>query len=234
MRLRLLPLVLVPMLAVAAPVLKRARTMQTVYGLETDAKGECKLEMGRDGALAVIVPTTERPTDPKRVAWRRPIVAKSVEGDFVLTTRVTLGPPSNAGTQLRGEPPACVAGVSLWAAGTSVDNPRCAVAAVGGYLDRGGWQMWDFHYEWGAPDRAMGMDRAELNTDRPIFLRVVRKGDQVTHERSIDGREWHTAYKAVLAGPISVGPVAFQSTDQEWSVTFDDYELTSLANDEKK
>ena len=227
---------LVPLLAVAAPVPKASPKLADLYGEPTDAKGDCTLEMGKRGVLTVTVPISHRAVDVRETDPLPPLAAKLVDGDFVATVRVAHSLPIAPGTAFprRKLPPAptVAAGLVAFAEGSKSYGVMATVCRD--------WSK----AEWGttclfldATPTVGGMSGVHppgVKPDHPLYLRVSRRGEKVTQAWSADGEKWETKRTCELAGPVLVGPVAFQSTDKEFAATFDQYELKELPKEKEE
>lgn len=116
-------------LATAAPVPKLKPTMADIYGEPTADEKVCVAKMDRNGTLTLTLPTTAAAEHPANVMTRGPLIARSVDGDFTLTTRMTLDLPKTAETTHRGFPPGAAAGLCVDTGG--VNNKRCAAVTIG-------------------------------------------------------------------------------------------------------
>lgn len=216
---------LIPLVVLAAPVPKRVLTLESVFGAETDEKGKCTFEMDRHGALTVTKPAGDDPVSPARIAYRGPILAKSAEGDFTLTTRVTFTPPEKPESFDRGELPSVAAGLSVWSVeGEKFQRPGVMVVfsrTFGG----GGWVSDFRHYQGKQAQWASKTVRPQQQTEGPVYLRVTRRGDATTQEWSGDGKKWAELGMSKLSGAVTFGPVVAQCTDQDFVVTFDEYHV---------
>ena len=234
--LRLLALLLMPLLAVAAPVPKAKLTMEVVFGERTTPNSRHAVEFDDRGRLTVTVPTTVPRVRARGGELHLPLLAKEVEGDFRLTACVSSKLPA-AGTsdpkEFNGA--AVVFGVSVY--GTADKKVRGAEFGV----------LWQDDGEWSGvltstSVKAGQVSRVEAGDEKkpaapPSHLRVTRRGPRLTCETSEDGEKWEeffTEEHPDLPAKVKVGPVVFGTTEQEFSAAFDEYEIKPLAKDEKK
>jgi len=215
----------------AAPVPKTGPKLADLFGEPTEAKGKCTFEMDRAGVLTVTVPNDHPPSTWTENAFLTPLLAKTVDGDFVLTVRLTLSPAEGAGENRKNRLPSVGGGVAVRAA-SGVDVG--AVAAVERRRLKGVW----------GNDRQLAVAEAGpggkveggigLNgslADGPIRIRLTRRGEELTVEWAEDGKKWEKPCDRKLTGltgAVTVGPVAFQSTDKEFIATFDEYTIEPL------
>jgi hypothetical protein len=233
MRTAAVTLIVLPLVVFAAPVPKRANTMEILFGNVTNPKTECKFETSRDGALTVTMPAGWDPVPPRNVAYRGPLVAKTIEGDFNVSVRLTHTLPATAWTHYRNECPGMAAGLSVWATSGPDFERAGVIAAIDRTYCAGRWVSDLRHYEGKQAQWASNSLRPELKPDAVVYLRVTRRGDIMTEEWSADGKAWAEIGKSKLVGPVSVGPVAFQCTDHDFVVTFSEYELKELPPEKK-
>lgn len=229
----LLVVLLLPLFAVAAPVPK-APKLEDVFGKIADPKSDCKFEMSDAAVLTVTVPTTHPAREPNSQSTIPPQLGKVVKGDFVLTVRVAHKLPKGADKQGKVSGPAVMAGVSV----VSADDPKNGVTA--GILRRSKGDEWPVSlFASFRSNRTSGVSEQpwRVGTADALYLRVTRKGDTIDADMSRDGTKWTTVKSTTLTDlpdELTVGPVAFGCIDQEFSATFDQYEIKQLPKDEKK
>jgi len=218
----------------AAPVPKPVKTLADLYGEVTDPKGNCAVEMSKAGVLTLTVPGTADAIPLSRVASRRPVVGKLVEGDFVVTTRVSATLPVVEDAPARAETPAAAVGVGVFSQKDGEKKEECEIGALGGFWMRGKWQVMWMDCRWSGREGGWATEDCAAKPGSPVHVRLTRRGDTLTQERSLDGTKWVKVSSGSLPGPVSVGPVAFQCTKSEFVATFDEYELKELPKAEKK
>jgi len=169
-----------------------------------------------------------------KVASRRPVVAKVVEGDFVVTARVSASLPVVGDTPARAETPAAAVGVSVFSREDGERKEECVTGALGGFWMRGKWQVMWMDCRWSGRAGGWATEECTAKPGSSVHIRFTRRGDTLTQERSQDGTKWEEVSSGSLPGPVSVGPVAFQCTKNDFVATFDEYELKELPKVEKK
>jgi len=188
-------------LVIAAPVPKIAPTMTERFGEPTVVEEECVAVMGRSGTQKLTMPTTTRVVHPTNVVSIGPLVAKSVEGDFTPTARLTLDIPDGAKSKDRNNPAGLAAGLCAYVAGERDGYESCVAVTVGRH-DVTQEQPSYFEYHW--KSRQGGGSHAgsaeELKTGAPVYLRGARKGDEVTTAYSAGGKKWYETGKHPVAG----------------------------------
>jgi regulation of enolase protein 1 (concanavalin A-like superfamily) len=60
---------------------------------------------------------------------------------------------------------------------------------------------------------------------QPIWLRATRKGNDVTVGYSTDGKKWENERTYAVKGKVLVGFVAYGCLGEDFTATFDEYEL---------
>lgn len=224
-------------LALSAPVPKPpVPKLADVFGVPTEAKGMCTFELSKDRSLTVTVPAEHR--------WRTassfapPLVAKEMDDDFRVTVRVRPTIPDDPGFALAANPRqefGVQAGLSVCAK----DDPEHGSVCVLSSVTVKGWNEWRTRVcfieqapRWGASGNTL---RNDPEAGEAHYLRITRRGVKILQERSTDGEKWELVRGTFkLAGPVTVGPVAFQSTHKEFTATFDEYQVESLPKDDKK
>jgi hypothetical protein len=229
-----LALVLLPLAAVAAPMPKPVKTLADLYGEVTDPKGSCAVEMSKAGVLTLTVPGTADAVPLSKVASRRPVVGKLVEGDFVVTARVSATLPVVGDTPARAETPAAAVGVGVFSQKDGERKEECVMGALGGFWMRGKWRVMWMDGRWSGREGGWATEDCAAEPGSPVHVRLTRRGDTLTQERSPDGTKWVKVSSGSLPGPVCVGPVAFQCTTGEFVATVDEYELKELPKVEKK
>ncbi|MCU0704491.1 MAG: DUF1349 domain-containing protein [Fimbriiglobus sp.] len=219
-------LILLPLLAVAAPVPKPPpKKMEEVFGTFVEANG-VTAEMTRRGELKVEV-SKDAAADTNRVSTARPLVTRTVEGDFELVVRVTHSPPTAADltTAIGAGNPTVTAGLALYAAG----DPKSTHTFLQKHARiSDAWRTQlsanTQHQRGGSGTGRQGQKLEE----KPIYLRLTRKGDEFKSETSTDGKKWQAfaTHKATgFGGAVVVGPVATHNITGGYEVTFDEYEI---------
>lgn len=217
-------------LALSAPVPKITPKLADVFGEPTAAKGDCTLEMDKRGTLAVTVPLAHPRCDGSLAGRLQPLAAKTVRGDFVLTVRLTVDVPDDA-VSPGGLATCAGCGVAV----RYEANPDLGlVAAVERLPGRKGWSLCrrvsGFELERG---NLVGSGRTTNGgTGTESYLKLSRQGAKLTTEWSADGKTWKDGYVWVIKGmedAVTVGPVAYQSTDKPFTASFEGYEMKELA-----
>lgn len=231
----LLAVLLLPLLAPAAPVPKLTPTMADVFGKIADEKDGCKYEMGKSGALTITVPTTHPTFEPGKQSARSPLVAKSISGDFTVTLRVSSQLPKTASLVGKAEKPAILAGLAI----EYTDAPGVRVTTgVIQEFDKDEWSGHPFVSQKDGGSRYLQHNLKVLSADA-TWVRVSRTGEKFLTETSGDGKSWQEFDKLeihagkLLGDSVTVGPVAFGCIDKEFTATFDEYKI-ELLKDEKK
>jgi hypothetical protein len=229
-------LVVLAGLAIAAPVPKeKVKKLEDVFGEVADPKSDCKFDMLKGDALRITVPKSHPPADfsDDHPAFP-PMVAKVVEGDFVLTVRVTHAPAKDAGrvNGAKGNTKV-MAGIALY----SADDPKSSLLFTQQHSAIG--QDWwsGFVREARGGGRASGGSSGGDERGRAVYLKLTRNGGDFKTATSTDGKTWDEFLNCSidkLGAKLVVGPVALHSTSDDYEATFDQYEIKQVAKDEKK
>lgn len=228
----LLALLLIPLLAVAAPVPKRKPEFGP-FGDFVDPKTRCTAEMSKDGALAMTVSPTTQAYNPWANAPPKPAIGRTISGDFVLTVRVVHPPEETALVKTDSDDTIAGAGIVLRGEGRVESATAMVVLHT---LNDGRWDSGmrlsahgvreDGRVKWARSGYFRGG-----RPDEPTHLRLTRYGNLVTTESSVDGKEWTEHKRGVLdelSERVTVGLVAFHSTDQTSIATFDQFSLEAI------
>lgn len=227
-------LLLAPLLAIAAPVPKPpGKKVEDVFGQVAEVSGvTCEMTKWEELRVAVSKETIVSPNQEHQI---RPLVTRTVEGDFTLTVRVS-HPPSKAAdlAAVGAGAPTLSAGIALYADG----NPKQTLTLLHKHTKSGDtWKsslsMSSRHDKGGSGTgrQAQGLE------DKPYYLRLTRKGDDFKSETSTDGKKWQGfgTHKVSGFGAVVVGPVAVHNTTADYDAVFDEYKIEPLtAKGEKK
>ena len=183
--------------------------------------GELRVHLSKDAA-----------SEPKAQEDARPDVARRVVGDFELTVRVTHTPPAVRSLAAIGrDEPIASAGIALY----KPEAERGSFVLLN-RLSRND-ETWDSYFKMRAlyhskDARGVVGDHSSHDkfAEKPIYLRLTRRGDEFTATKSEDGKEWSAIFKTPFVvpglGAVVVGPVVAHNTTGSFEVTFDKYSLT--------
>ena len=229
-------LVVLAGLAFAAPVPKeKVKRLEDVFGEVTDPKSDCKFDMMKGDALRLTVPKTHPPTDfsDDHPAYP-PMVAKVVEGDFVLTVRVTQTSAKDA------EPAAGARGITKVMAGIALyseADPKSSLLFTQHHSLSGKSWGSGFVREARGGGRASGGSSGGDERGKAVHLKLTRNGGDFKTATSTDGKTWDEFLNCgidKLGAKLVVGPVALHCTSDDYEAVFDQYEIKPLKADEKK
>ncbi len=223
-------------LAFAAPVPKeKVKKLEDVFGEVADPKSDCTFDMMKGDALRITVPKSHPPADlsDDHPAFP-PMVAKVVEGDFVLTVRVTHAPAKGAGpaTGAKGGPKV-LAGISLF---SEADPKSSLLFAQQHSLSGKSWTS-GFVREARGGGRASGGSSGGDDRGKAVYLKLTRSGLDFKTATSTDGKTWDEFLNCSidkLGAKLVVGPVALHNTSDDYEAVFDQYEIKPLKKDEEK
>lgn len=229
----LFALLLLPAVALAAPVPKPpGKKIEDVFGQVAEVSGvTCEMTKAEELRVGVSKEFTVSTSQEHLI---RPLVSKTVEGDFVMTVRVA-HPPSRVADLAAVGPgvPTLSAGIALYADG----NPKQMLTLLHKHTKSGDtWKsslgMNSRHDRGGS---GTGRQSKGLE-DKPLYMRLTRKGDEFKSETSADGTKWmgFGTHKVAGFGAVVVGPVALHNTTADYDAVFDEYKLEVAATKEAK
>lgn len=228
----LLALLLLPPLAVAAPVPKPApKKVEDLYGQVPEVSG-VTCELTKDEELRISV-SKDAPSG-NRDDLARPLVTRTLEGDFELTIRLTHKPAKAADLAVGTGAATVSAGVALFADG----DTKKTLCLLHKHVKSG--EQWTSRLSMNSRHAKGGSGTGRQSKgleDQPLYLKLIRTGDVFTSQTSPDGKKWSPFGKHTVAdfgGAVVVGPVAFHNTTAEYEVIFDQYEVKPLKEQEKK
>jgi len=215
--------------ALSAPVPKVTPKMEDVYGTPVEASG-VTCEMARKGELRVGV-SKDLTVGNDQENHLRPLVSKTVEGDFTLTFRVSHTPTKDAEAVGKGET-VVSAGVAV---ASDTDASRSLVVLQRHVKSRDAWKT----EEWVSGRHPKGGGGSTLYHDKledgPVYFRLTRRGDVFTAWSSDDGRNWSTrgAFTLPGFGAVKVGPVVAHTTNTDHEAVFGEYEIKPFTEEKK-
>jgi hypothetical protein len=183
----------------------------------------------------VVVPKGQPPVEIDHGKTVPPLIVREIEGDFVLTTRLTLTHDPDSAAAAGAKQVAVAAGVAL----TSADGQKNDITFVYKIArdQQGKWagQRFMQHMHRGG---GSGSGQGGVAPDgKPVYLRLTRTGSKLKAEHSADGTKWlpfATKTADTLGPAVRIGPVALQSTTADFEAVFDQYEIQPLKAEEKK
>lgn len=232
----LLVAILIPTVALSAPVPKaaNAKKLSETFGEQVNPDSTCKYEpAGKDG-LRIVVPNTHPVEEVDHGKTVRPHLVRKVEGDFVLTVRIQHTFKPEAGKAEAAKQKTMVAaGIGFIDADDAHNTfSVCHMNTKSGDKWTTSQLMQIMHRGGGSGSGSGGQN----SSDKPAYLRVTRKGEEIKSEFSPDGKKWQpfSTMKMTSLGPaVNIGPIACQSTDAEYSAEFTEYEIKPLTEDKK-
>lgn len=231
--------------ALAAPVPKARDEAfrQAPWGRPIDPDKDCQFAFTK-GSVTIALPGKPHDYDPDSGRTNAPRLLRAVEGDFLAEVRVrgewqaagkedrhSVSPSVTAGLLLVGQKEG--QGCFRAAFGTYLWNQRQLALAVVG-VSRPGPSPTSYWYGTGPELRpwARGATGA-------AYLRMERRGDEVSCSISADGKRWQPLSPHKLdpreegepfrfRGAARVGVAAFTTSTKPAKVTFDNFKLTPL------
>ena len=206
------------------PEPERTGTELNGWGTLIDPDKDCKITPRGDKGLTIVVPAKLHELDYDGGLTNSPRVMQEVDGDFVVTVKVTgdykLGPKS---TNPKGDPLSrfISGGMLLWSdANHHIRLERCLISEFGRntvtgaiFEEREGGYAGAMHTEW-----------IQLGD---CYLRAERKGNKIFGATSTDGKNWRDLKPIDVLWPkkIKIGLTAVSSSNAPFTVNFDDFSL---------
>lgn len=215
---------------VATPVPKPApKKLKDVYGEVADPTSDCKFQMTTDGKLTIDVPTGLQ----SRIVGNdlpAPLLRKQMDGDFVLTARMTIALPDTPRNRATSKKQVVMAGVGV----SPTDTKVGAVAGIQFTHDGDNWAgRREACFQ--VPEHEQTISGGWKGKPGTAFcLRLTRRGVELKVEYKADDMQWEELGSLDgLKGRVTVGPVVCQSFDKEFFVTFDQYDIQPLKSEDK-
>jgi hypothetical protein len=219
--------------ALAAPVPRPAGDFKGPgWGNPIDPDKDCEFSFARD-SLTIEVPAKTHELVPILNLMNAPRLLRAVEGDFRAEVRVSgsFAPPQGARTHTSG-------GLLVEAGDERGSLLRVECGAENERVDGGpftGLQFFDRKTTWEENIAGPGSEGWHLpKRPKAAFLRLERRGDEVTGAASADGKRWgpvghgDKAVRVRLPKKVRVGLFAASTSAAPVKVAFDQFKLTPL------
>jgi hypothetical protein len=199
------------------------------WGEFVDPAKDCKVDEAK-GRVTITVPGSHHNLnpDPEYNNVLGPRLLQVVEGDFQAQVKVLVFPKPAADTSATKQKLSYVAaGLFVWQDDKTF--VRCFRAAVG---ERGDVfvHVEGFRDAKRLTGRVFIKKMEERNiTDDALYIRVTRKGAELTVDRSMDGKDWTKFARIPLSGfaaKLHVGVAAVNATTKEFAPQFEDLKVT--------
>lgn len=215
----------------AAPIPKESdlARIKSRYGTPVDPDRDCRIDLVEDGRLRMTVPGKHHSMYSDAGHTNAPRVLREVSGDFVAAMRLTLtfNPSAQAADR---ELPAFVGGGWLLLDG---DTGMIEFRHLQEKLGSNPWRT-SAEFDVRQPGHEDGKSIPRPLYEKPIHLRLTRQGQKLMMDWSPDGKEWTpmspNGVEVPMGRKLSIGPCAIQNTDQPMTATFDQFQITPLAN----
>ena len=207
---------------------KKAKTVPG-WGEFIDPAKDCKVHE-ENGRVTLTVPGTHHNLNPEPEYDNvlGPRLLQPVEGDFQIQVKVLAFTKPGADTSVTKQKLSYLAaGLFIWQDDKTF--VRCFRAALG---ERGDIfvHVEGFHKAKRMPGRVFIKKREERNIpDEAIYLRVSRRGRDLSVERSMDGKDWARFASMSITGfanKLQVGVAAVNSTNKEFTPQLEELKLT--------
>jgi regulation of enolase protein 1 (concanavalin A-like superfamily) len=208
-------------LVVAAPVPKGpADEMGRDWGTRVDPDKDCRFRLDK-GRLRITIPGTPHVMSAERGTTNAPRVVRDVAGDFTAEVRVSSDFPTDDKALVDRRWAFYGAGLVVWADEKNYIRFERARMHIAGR----GWRCypsWEMRED-GEVARGWAWADGTLEEDRPAYLRLTRKGDELTAAVSQDGKEWRElpALKVKFGRTVKVGVIALQNTKAGYEAEFE-------------
>jgi len=196
------------------------------WGTVIDPDGDCTIK-GDNGKISITVPGTAHNLHPTR-AMNAPRVLRQIEGDFVVTVKVTCALTPGKKVVGVGATAGNYAGLLLWANESEYirleRNARWGGDKLISFTP--GCEYWKEKKQAYLNTRGPGTTAEFFKTDSTWF-RMERKGSSVTAYFSHDGKEWSVCKILATALPVKVlvGVAAINSSDSPFSTEFSEFHV---------
>lgn len=201
------------------------------WGTIVDPDSDCEIR-GMMDVLSVVVPATNHNLNPSR-GLNAPRVLQKATGDFSVQVKVTADFKPGGGSTFVGGRPFNGAGLLLWAGEKNFLRLERNAYWAGERLICYGplieyWREGEF----------AGGNRDPVAADyfqgRSTWLRLARKGSDVSLSISHDGEEWNEVRSVAVEMPreVFVGVAAINQADEPFKVEFADFKLVAKSDEE--
>ena len=189
------------------------------WGTLIDPDGDCKFTPG-NRSMTIEVPTTQHDLDSTGKKLNAPRVMHEVDGDFILTVRVTgeFKPGPNS-TSLKSVP-YNGAGILVWSDSDNHIRFERANWVRGGVFSP---NIAFLECEGGYP----GANHSEGLRNEACYLRMQRKGSRIYAGISSDGNNWRwlKPIDTIWPAKLKVGLTAISTSSTPFVVKFEEFEL---------
>ncbi|HEY7313954.1 MAG TPA: hypothetical protein VH643_31685 [Gemmataceae bacterium] len=208
-------------IVLAAPI-PAVQTWVKGWDKPVDPDEDCKFIRDK-GTLTIEVPGKDHDLGVERGLMNSPRLLRDVEGDFVAQVRLSgTFRPSNKSTSTK-RLPFVGAGLLLMAdEKTYVRLERAALLKGGEVKTYANWEL-RRNGKW----VLAGAERVQPLEDKPTYLRLERKSDQLLASVSHDGKEWKelNPLEAKLPAKLKLGVSAGGTSMDVFAPRFDQFKL---------
>lgn len=228
-RLALLPLLILPLLAVAAPVPveKPEAKMKRLFGEVADPKDGYTFALDGDKLVVTMAANASEKEDDFP-----PRIGQEITGDFEAQVVLDLAPPDKK-VENAGKRPYVFAGLVVWG------KEGCYVMRARLFSSFGGKEAANDNGWVGARhqrDSVKGGFTGRNNYDEHfreyhgLHIRIRREGSGLFYAESAEGKTWKErgGWEGDLPDTLRVGLIALNTTNAECTATFSDFTVTPL------
>ena len=191
-----------------------------------DPDGDCQFR-AEQGKLTISLPkSTHHDLTVERGKMNAPRLLRDVEGDFTAVVRVsgTFRPTTTSSTDQRK--PFVGAGLVLM----NGDQTYIRLERASMYSDdkRYWYANWELRED-GEWKLAGDAETKPLDEDKPVYLRMQRKGDKIYGAVSYDGKEWSELepLEVKLPAKLKIGVSGGGTSTEPFKPHFDHFRLTT-------
>jgi regulation of enolase protein 1 (concanavalin A-like superfamily) len=181
-----------------------------------DPSGDCRFR-GDGDKLTLTVPGNDHELDVPGGRLRAPRLLRDVAGDFIVQVRVEGDFRLSSGDGFRR------AGLLLTDGETFLRVERSACRSAGETVS----SVWAGHHILGQPGGGVA-EHTDVALERPGYVRLARRKDQVRASYSEDGEKWTLLLPAgwKLPEKVRIGVVAEMTDSGEFKPVFDMFKLS--------
>lgn len=199
------------------------------WGALVDASGECKVRK-EEGRVMIEVPAGSFDLWPEGQKVNAPRLVEDVQGDFTVQVKVVGKVMGEKGAEPAGRDVAFnAAALVIWQ-----DDKNFVRLDRAGFHKAGKPNHQTYYHLYQDGKRTGHLSRPLAVVDS--WLRLERRGDQITASYSEDGKTWKTypTQNVKLADKLKVGVAALNASTRPFVASFEELKLTPAGQADKK